>query len=323
MKVLIISGFLGAGKTTFIKELVNRTGRDIAIFENEYAAEGVDKSILEDGIKNGEVNIFELEQGCICCSTKGDFKASVLTIANSVDPEILIVEPTGIGMLSNVIANIKELEYDRIKLLDPVTIVDIHSIERYHKEYKDLFEDQIKGSSMILLSKSESSDSDEKTAAKKLIEAINPGAEVVTQHYSGQDNDFFNKLLNTELEREIQEREEDPENMPENFSLEGITFASPGHLIVFMEDLVRGEYGDIIRAKGHVDINGETFRFESADRTYYITGGSTDKSSAAFIGHCIRRQELRRKLLKVNSAAGNISSAIKKDMANLFKNRAE
>ena len=295
MKVLIISGFLGAGKTTFIKELVNRTGKDIAIFENEYAAEGVDKSILEDGIKNGEVNIFELEQGCICCSTKGDFKASVLTIANSVDPEILIVEPTGIGMLSNVIANIKELEYDRIKLLDPVTIVDIH----------------------------ESSDSDEKTAAKKLIEAINPGAEVVTQHYSGQDNDFFNKLLNTELEREIQEREEDPENMPENFSLEGITFASPGHLIVFMEDLVRGEYGDIIRAKGHVDINGETFRFESADRTYYITGGSTDKSSAAFIGHGIRRQELRRKLLKVNSAAGNISSAIKKDMANLFKNRAE
>ena len=317
MKVLIISGFLGAGKTTFIKELVNRTGRDIAIFENEYAAEGVDKTILEDGITNGDVNIFELEQGCICCSTKGDFKASVLTIANSVDPEILIVEPTGVGMLSNVIANIKEIEYERIRLLDPVTIVDLHSAERYHVQYKELFEDQVKGSKVILISKSESSDEDEKKAVEKLIKSINPGAEVITDHYSRKEDPFFEELLNTEYEREVQQKTEEQADLPENFSLEGISFKSHGHLISFMEDLVRGEFGDIIRAKGHVTINGETLRFEMSDRTYHITGSSADtRPSAAFIGHCIRRQELRRKLFEVNNAARNV---IKKDLSAVLK----
>ncbi len=320
MKVLVVSGFLGAGKTTFIKELVNRTGRDIAVFENEYAAEGVDKAILEEGINNGEVNIFEMEQGCICCSTKGDFKASVLTIANSVDPEILIVEPTGVGMLSNVLANIKEIEYERIKLLAPVTIVDGKSIDRYSKQYDELFNDQVKGSDVIVISKMESSGDDEKEEVVSKIKAINPQADVICDHYTKEDEVFFHNLLEHEFGREVSPKEENAGILPENFSIEGIEVDSLPELICFLEDIIRGEYGEIIRAKGHLQGKDEILRFEVADRTYYITGVTAEiKPSAAFIGHDIHRQALRKKLFRgIEKASGQI---IKKDVRNLFRKR--
>ena len=114
MKILVISGFLGAGKTTFIKALAKHTGREFAILENEYGSVGVDGDSLKDNIPPGKVNIWEMAEGCICCSMKGDFAASVLTIANTVDPEYLVIEPTGVGMLSSIIQSLKEIEYERM-----------------------------------------------------------------------------------------------------------------------------------------------------------------------------------------------------------------
>ena len=302
MKVLIISGFLGAGKTTFIKELVNRTGRDLAIFENEYAAEGVDKTILEEGITNGDVNIWEMAQGCICCSTKGDFRESVLTIANSVDPEILIVEPTGVGMLSNVVRNIRQIEYERIKLLAPVTIVDGGSVDRYLSQYDELFTDQIKGASVIIVSKTENMQKDEKERIRKKLSRINPDAEIICNHYSKLDDSRFDSLYDNYYDKADNEKfvEEKGETvLPENFSLEGIRIPSTEYLIGILDNISRGVYGDIIRVKGHALVNGENLRFEMADRTYMISGAEGDaKQSVVFIGHGIKRQELRNKFFE-------------------------
>ena len=94
MKILVVSGFLGAGKTTFIKSLAEHTGKEFAILENEYGDVGIDGNLLKEQQKVGEVNIWELTEGCICCLMKGDFAASVLTIANTVGPEYLVIEPT-------------------------------------------------------------------------------------------------------------------------------------------------------------------------------------------------------------------------------------
>ena len=107
MKILIISGFLGAGKTTFIKEMSRKVQRDFVVMENEYGETNMDSAFLK-GQEN--LNIWELTEGCICCSTKSDFASSILTIANTLDPEYLIVEPTGVGVLSNVIRNIQQIE---------------------------------------------------------------------------------------------------------------------------------------------------------------------------------------------------------------------
>ena len=140
MKILIISGFLGAGKTTFIKELAKRTKKEIAIFENEYGTSGVDGDILKEATK---VNIWELTEGCICCSVKGDFAASVLTIANTVNPEYLVIEPTGVAMLSNLITNLKQIEYEHIKLMAPISIVDALSLERYKNEFPEIYKQRL------------------------------------------------------------------------------------------------------------------------------------------------------------------------------------
>ena len=100
MKVLIVSGFLGAGKTTFIRTLSNRLNKDFVILENEYASINIDKDIIKD---DTGLNVWEFTEKCICCSGKADFAMNILTIANTISPEYLIVEPTGVGFLSNVI----------------------------------------------------------------------------------------------------------------------------------------------------------------------------------------------------------------------------
>ena len=111
MKILIISGFLGAGKTTFIKEMSRKIQRDFVVMENEYGETNMDSAFL----KGQEIlNIWELTEGCICCSTKSDFASSILTIATTLDPEYLIVEPTGVGVLSNVIRNIQPVSYTHL-----------------------------------------------------------------------------------------------------------------------------------------------------------------------------------------------------------------
>ena len=136
MRILVVSGFLGAGKTTFIKELARRTREDFSVMENEYGQVGIDGQLLaekempESGEEDaGKLNIWELTEGCICCSMKSDFASSILTIANTIDPEYLIVEPTGVGMLSNVMNNIRLIQYERISLLSPITILDGNSFD--------------------------------------------------------------------------------------------------------------------------------------------------------------------------------------------------
>ena len=184
MKILIVSGFLGAGKTTFIKALAKHTKKDFAILENEYGAAGIDADRLRAEEGQSPVNIWEMTEGCICCSAKGDFSLSVLSIANTIDPEYLVIEPTGVGMLGNVMENLKQIEYEHISILAPVTIADIYSYRRYLKEYPALYENQIKDAGTIFLSKSEQASAEEKEEARQVLAGINPTATIYTDHYS-------------------------------------------------------------------------------------------------------------------------------------------
>ena len=133
MKVLIISGFLGAGKTTFIKAMSNILNRDFVILENEYASLNIDEDILKE---ESGLSVWELTEKCICCTGKTDFALNILTIANSIAPEYLIVEPTGVGYLSNVINNISQIEYEQIEMLAPITIIDPNKFFEHMREYQ-------------------------------------------------------------------------------------------------------------------------------------------------------------------------------------------
>lgn len=292
MKILIISGFLGAGKTTFIKELAKRTKKEIAIFENEYGTSGVDGDILKEATK---VNIWELTEGCICCSVKGDFAASVLTIANTVNPEYLVIEPTGVAMLSNLITNLKQIEYEHIKLMAPISIVDALSLERYKNEFPEIYKDQIEFADTVIFSKSENLSKNEKEKLELEVGRINSSCNIASEHYSTLPDNWWDSLLLKYLDGtvEIPIKDETAE-MPDSFSLNNISVRSVEKFIIFLENLIRGLYGNVFRAKGSFAVKGLNLRFDVADNRYLVeldTNEISDK--VVFIGNDIKKQKIR------------------------------
>lgn len=300
MKILIVSGFLGAGKTTFIRALAKHTGKEFAILENEYGAAGIDKDRLETELASGTVNIWEMTEGCICCSAKGDFALSVLSIANAVDPEYLVIEPTGVGKLGNIVENLKQIEYDRITLLAPVTVVDIHSYRRYLQEYPELYQDQIAEAGTILVSKTEQASAEEKQQIFSALRAINPTAEIVTDHYSLLPPDQWLHLLEKGRDGSLHhspssEASADSEQLPDSFTLKHVHMRSPESLFLFLEDLIRGHFGNIFRAKGQLPAGDTWLQFDVADSRYSILDCEpAADSEVVFIGTDIHRQPIRR-----------------------------
>ncbi len=299
MKILIVSGFLGAGKTTFIKALAKNTGREFAILENEYGAEGIDGERLS-GFSNDDINIWEMTEGCICCSAKGDFAASVLTVANTVDPEYLVVEPTGVGMLGQIIENLQKIEYEHISLLSPVTVVDCFSLERYLKEYPVLYSNQIKEAGTVIVSKTENASLEEKSNIRQELQKLNPSGKIVTDHYSGMEEDVWRSLLETKLDgSRIKENIRKQETLPDTFSMTKVYMHSPEQFICFLEALIRGRFGNVLRAKGHFLAGNQALSFDVADGRYSITGADGIKDGkVVFIGTEIHRQEIRRYFLR-------------------------
>lgn len=300
MKILIVSGFLGAGKTTFIKALAKHTGKKFAILENEYGAAGIDGERLNKSLANGEVNIWEMADGCICCSAKGDFAASVLTIANAVDPEYLVVEPTGVGMLGCIVQNLQQIEYERISLLAPVTIVDIHSYRRYEQEYMELYQNQIREAGTIIVSKTEESLSSEKAEIKELLKKHNPRADIIVEHYSALPREAWMRLLEMKYDGSvISSTDEFIQSLPDSYSLSNVSIDSMERLILLLEELIRGRYGNIIRAKGQLYAGKTAVQFDVADGRYCITDmDEIVTGKAVFIGDKIQKRWIRKYLVE-------------------------
>lgn len=301
MKVLVVSGFLGAGKTTFIKELASRTGKKFVILENEYGALGIDGDLLKEA-GMGSDNIWEMSSGCICCSKKGDFAASILTIANTINPEYLIIEPTGVGMLSNVISHIKKVEYERIQILSPITIVDGESIHRYRQEFGEIYDDQIRSSGQVLISKMEKSGYEQKSSAIEQIKAINPDISTVSEHYTSMPKSWWDNILLKLLDGNflIKETDEISTNF-DSIILENVSMFNPSEFVYLLEDIIRGFYGNIIRAKGGFMIGSIGLKFDLVDNKYSILSCDTiDKSSLVFIGKDINKKKLEKKFFKLD-----------------------
>ena len=309
MKVLVISGFLGAGKTTFIKALAERTRKDFAVMENEYGEVGIDGAVLEEASE--KLNIWELTEGCICCSMKSDFATSVLTIANTVDPEYLIVEPTGVGMLSKVMENLSQIQYDRIQLLSPITLVDGNSFDRYLEEYGEIYLDQLKSAGTVLLSKMESASSEELDRLEETLRTINPEARILKTHYSLQEDPWFFSLLQRSLTGEVPKGSDLQADL-ENLGLTDVSLQSPDQLLLFVNGIVSGVFGNICRSKGYLKAGDSWLRFDTADRTYCLTGCEPmEDSRAVFIGKDLKRSFLREVLqqeIRVTAYKGSARS---------------
>jgi len=140
MDVLIVSGFLGSGKTRFINELIKNTQKTIAIIENECSDFSIDRNKLLQNDKINEKNIFDINGECACCNGKSTLTELVLTISGVINPDILIIEPSGEAKLSNIFANsLRKIQYDRIKILSPIAIIDGKSLRKRDAKVRRLY----------------------------------------------------------------------------------------------------------------------------------------------------------------------------------------
>ena len=307
MKILVISGFLGAGKTTFIKEMVKSTKREYVIFENEFGDVNIDGEILRNNteemkennqeIENVELNVWELTSGCACCSTKADFISSLLVIDNSLNPDFLIVEPSGIAILSNILKNVTNAGYDRIKVFPPITIIDATTYFKYKNKYVEVFIDQVKMVAHIQLSKIENMTDEELQLIYNDIKSINPNANIFINDYHNQNMDYWNMLFSGELIKIENSNLIDVKNKMQNMTYKNSYFDNPAILISFLEKLILGYYGDINRAKGVFKGNGYNMHFDVVDTNYNITIlEDSSENNAVFIGNLIDKELLIKEL---------------------------
>ena len=259
MKILLVSGFLGAGKTTFIKELAKNINLEFVVLENEYADIGVDKDFLNE--KN--LNVWEMSEGCICCSMKGDFKSSIKRIYSEINPEYLVVEPTGVGMLSSIIENIREINNNDIEVLSPITLIDITSFSEYLETFNSFFTDNLKNTGKVILTKLENSNHFEIENIKNEILKINNNLEIITDDYRNFQKEWFADLLNKSIDNKIIDKNFSLKTHINlrTFSKENINLKTMDELGLFLNKLVNGDFGKIYRAKGIVKIDGYWGKF--------------------------------------------------------------
>ena len=179
-KIDIISGFLGAGKTTLIKKLLNEAfkGEKLVLIENEFGEIGIDGGFLKDV----GVEITEMNSGCICCSLVGDFGTALKEVLDTYAPDRVIIEPSGVGKLSDVIAAVERVKDNGVELhLNSfVTVVDATKAKIYMKNFGEFFNNQVEHASAILLSRTQSCDEKKLTGAVKLLREKNAKAAILT-----------------------------------------------------------------------------------------------------------------------------------------------
>ena len=259
MKILLVSGFLGAGKTTFIKEMAKNINLEFVVLENEYADIGVDKDFLDE--KN--LDVWEMSEGCICCSMKGDFKSSIKRIYSEINPEYLLIEPTGLGMLSSIIENIKELNNEDIEILRPISLIDVTSFDEYLESFNNFFLDNLNNTGKVILTKLESIDPLEIENIKNRILELNADLEIETNDYRNYPKEWFAELLNRNLENKVIDKNFSMGTHINlrTFSKENINLKTMDELGLLLNRLVNGDFGKVYRAKGIIKVDGYWGKF--------------------------------------------------------------
>ena len=195
-KIDIISGFLGAGKTTLIKKLLSEAlkGQQVVLIENEFGEIGIDGGFLKDA----GVNITEMNSGCICCSLVGDFGTALKDVITKFNPDRIIIEPSGVGKLSDVIKAVQGVAEDApIELNSLVTVADANKCKMYMKNFGEFYDDQISHASCIILSRTQNATEEKIAAAVAMLREKNPTATIVTTAWDALTGEQILKAMST------------------------------------------------------------------------------------------------------------------------------
>jgi G3E family GTPase len=181
-KIDIFSGFLGAGKTTLIKKLLNEAykGEKVVLIENEFGEIGIDGGFLKDA----GIEITEMNSGCICCSLVGDFTQALKKVISEYSPDRILIEPSGVGKLSDVIKAVKEIDNKDVSLNSFTTVADAKKCKMYMKNFGEFYNDQIENANCIVLSHTAGIDEEKILNCVNLIRDRNTSAAIITTDWN-------------------------------------------------------------------------------------------------------------------------------------------
>lgn len=307
-KIDIISGFLGAGKTTFIKKMLEEvfTGEKIVLIENEFGEIGIDGGFLKDS----GIEISEMNSGCICCSLVGDFGRNLREVQERFHPDRILIEPSGVGKLSDVMKSVKDVEQDQdVKLNGLITVVNTLKAMKQMRAFGEFFNNQLEYASTIVLSRTQKAEPEQLEAVVKAVRERNPKAAVITTPWDEIEGKQIYKLIEQQksLEEELLEEQkhhhvhhhehdenctcgchdhDHPHDHHHHHADEVFTSWGVETPRKFTEDVIAHamkafceteEYGGILRAKGMVPAeDGTWIYFDMVDGEYELRSGEPD-----------------------------------------------
>ena len=315
LKIDVISGFLGAGKTTFIKRILNTNLKNekVVLIENEYGEVSVDTDLLLDS----NIEIKELSQGCICCSLVGDFSKSLTEIIEKFNPDRILIEPSGVGKLSDVIKAIADANLDEF-INSLVCMVDAKKAKMYDKNFGEFFVDQIKNAQTVILSRMDVVKEENAKTALEIIRKHNDKCVVVTtpindlsdidllKAYEGFDINLLNDIdiehhhhHDHEEECCCGEHHHHHHHAEEVFTSVGIETVKKyclNELNDTLNKMANGEYGLIVRAKGIVQANnGKWYAFNlTPEEVDIIESNAIPMGKIVVIGSKINQDEIKK-----------------------------
>jgi G3E family GTPase len=195
VKVNVISGFLGAGKTTLIKKLLTGSLRKekVVLLENEYGEIGIDGGFMKDA----GITVTELNAGCICCTMAGDFQTAIDQLIDTYHPDRILVEPTGVGKLSEILSAVEKAKqrHPEIEIGGSATVVDAGKCRMYMKNFGEFFLDQVKSASTVIFSRTQLLPADRVEKSRQLIAEAHPDARIITTPWDEMEPDFMLEVI--------------------------------------------------------------------------------------------------------------------------------
>ncbi|MDK2585387.1 GTP-binding protein [Romboutsia sedimentorum] len=299
IKLDIISGFLGSGKTTLIKKILDfYKNEKIVVIENEFGEIGIDANIIQ---KDG-LDIIELQNGCICCSMKLNFKDTILKVAKEFNPERIIIEPTGIAMLSEILSMLND---DEIKLNfsinSLVTVVDAINYFDYIDNFGEFFEDQILNAKTLLLSKNQFLKDENRENLVKSLKGLNQNVDIINKNW---DDLLVEDLLVDDMKNKADEKYKKIKKIDLlSTNMKSISSVSISNLKIneaqkieeIFDDFNTGKYGKILRAKGFLNsVLDNTLEFNYVNGQYNIKESDIKTSSKiCIIGSKLQKDKLK------------------------------
>ncbi|CEP43195.1 CobW family GTP-binding protein [Paraclostridium sordellii] len=298
IKIDVVSGFLGSGKTTLIKHMLESIENEkVVIIENEFGQIGIDGDLIS---KSG-IDVLELQNGCICCSIKLNFRDTLLDIIEKFNPDRILIEPTGIGLLSEIISMIGNLKLkNTLSINSLITVVDGLNYFDYIDNFGDFFEDQIKNASILMISKTQLIGKDELNKVELSLKNLNKTANIINKDWDKIPFDnFFEKLdlLNCKISDDIRTLitkgiSEDMKNI-ESISKIPNKIYTVESLEYILSSLNNEKLGKIIRCKGFVNNDEGILEFNYINGNYTIASTNRDITpKLCIIGTNLAKEEL-------------------------------